>query len=1029
MIIYLKDKSGNDIPYENVETITFDSDVEGGLATFTYGNAETKTVELQMVDGDMCIVADDGTLLKEITILKPDTLVAENIKIGTLIGGVEGTFIGDGVTKKIELDFSKGDMEVPADKGTVIGLVKIEKPSDLESNNIISGVNIAGIEGAYTAPKLNAPSAVTWTEGSATTSAYVRFTNPTSTNGTYPDRVQLCTKSGEILGENTMSGTYGYIYSSNLTSETAYWTNAYGRFLGTGFAPSDIGPSSSSAYIAYSGFKYELEHITVNNPLSHLFVSESKTITLVPDEGYYLPKEIYRRSAEENSENQTMSSYNPETGKFVLEAGFGNYIIIASALDMPWVRTPTLSLSGTKLTMGSKNAERFLVSIDGTQVADLEKQAAIMSYSVETVSGAAYGFKYDSSTGYYVSENTNISSSYAITKLVITTNVQCTLVLDCINYGEGSYDYGILSNLDTMLTLSSAADSSGVYKSFSGSSSSNVVQVTYTIPAGTHFICAKYKKDGSVNNGTDTFRFKVNSLKSTVSVTTTFDFSEYTTNYGNYSLSVVGIAEGHTDSDASTVTYSSQPTISYSNGYISPNNIIDGVSSIDLYIDDNKVDTLEYEQGMSVLLEPYIEDIGAKHTVYIKAIGDGIAENQSSTFNGYVVVRPIYGVSGLGDSTVNLTRLNNAVGMTYTINSDGTITSDFDNVFPWNKADIVYDEYGNKFIQMPRMFFKVPNSWSYSANGTNWGYFVHQISVSEVPDNTGSWYEVEPFCYGCYKGYLNGTKLESKSGHQPSQTTTRANFRSYANNNGSGYHQTDLYHLTIMRFLWWIEFANKNSQAIMQGRVSGTGTAGGTTLVNTGGTDVLTTPSGIEPTYGQMRWHYIEDFVGNLMEWIDGVYANIYGTSGYSDYATADPTKFSDTTSGKSILSYKNPRSSGYNIHYIGWDPANPFLCTPMETVANTSYNTYFCDYYFKSTSTLPCVCYGSASNSTSSTVGLMYTYRYSSTATSSTVGSRLLYNGTFEVGPRYEIAQNETELTVTGFSSITQNGTEIEVE
>ena len=55
----------------------------------------------------------------------------------------------------------------------------------------------------------------------------------------------------------------------------------------------------------------------------------------------------------------------------------------------------------------------------------------------------------------------------------------------------------------------------------------------------------------------------------------------------------------------------------------------------------------------------------------------------------------------------------------------------------------------------------------------------------------------------------------------------------------------------------------------MTGRYSYSGTNGGQSKINTGYTDNLNTPSGYELSYRQMRYHYIEDFVGNIMEFVE----------------------------------------------------------------------------------------------------------------------------------------------------------------
>ena len=49
------------------------------------------------------------------------------------------------------------------------------------------------------------------------------------------------------------------------------------------------------------------------------------------------------------------------------------------------------------------------------------------------------------------------------------------------------------------------------------------------------------------------------------------------------------------------------------------------------------------------------------------------------------------------------------------------------------------------------------------------------------------------------------------------------------------------------------------------------GTGSADFITTTGGTDSLTTPSGYNINTNQMRYHYIEDFVGNVQELLSGV--------------------------------------------------------------------------------------------------------------------------------------------------------------
>ena len=152
------------------------------------------------------------------------------------------------------------------------------------------------------------------------------------------------------------------------------------------------------------------------------------------------------------------------------------------------------------LTVSSASA-----TVNYTFVAKVEK--VNISYTVEPVSGASYGFELNAND-YYESKNKGVNSSYAICKVnIVNPNKDHRVIIDCISYGESNYDYGILSNVGSVLSSSSSADSSGVKKSFYGLSSSAVQSVNYGAVEGTIYI--KYIKDSSQNSGNDTLQFKV----------------------------------------------------------------------------------------------------------------------------------------------------------------------------------------------------------------------------------------------------------------------------------------------------------------------------------------------------------------------------------------------------------------------------------------------------------------------------------------------------------------------------------------
>lgn len=131
------------------------------------------------------------------------------------------------------------------------------------------------------------------------------------------------------------------------------------------------------------------------------------------------------------------------------------------------------------------------------------------SYSVEDVSGATYGFVLNNN-GYYESTNNGVDYSYSICKVNININKTASLYIDCINYAETNYDFGILSNLNTSLSLDDSADTTNVKKSFKGSSSSAIQTVSYgSLSAGSYYIYIKFRKDSSQSSNNDSLQFKI----------------------------------------------------------------------------------------------------------------------------------------------------------------------------------------------------------------------------------------------------------------------------------------------------------------------------------------------------------------------------------------------------------------------------------------------------------------------------------------------------------------------------------------
>lgn len=112
---------------------------------------EEKTVDLAMASGNQVVTPASGKHLTKVTITKPATLAAGNIKSGVNIGGVTGTLSPAKTeqAKTVDLAMASGNQVVSPDSGKVLSGVTITKPTTLVASNIKKGVTIGGVAGSY----------------------------------------------------------------------------------------------------------------------------------------------------------------------------------------------------------------------------------------------------------------------------------------------------------------------------------------------------------------------------------------------------------------------------------------------------------------------------------------------------------------------------------------------------------------------------------------------------------------------------------------------------------------------------------------------------------------------------------------------------------------------------------------------------------------------------------------------------------------------------------------------------------------
>lgn len=187
-------------------------------------------------------------------------------------------------------------------------------------------------------------------------------------------------------------------------------------------------------------------------------------------------------------------------GKFVTSDELNNY-----------AKTTEVS---TKITQEVKNgiASLTLTASEETVTENVPTDEVVGEYP-SYILEFANGYPFEFSEGWYVSGNAEVDVSYSWGKIEFNFAEETVVALECVNYGETTFDYGMISELDTTLEESITEDTSGIFHSFKGEHSLDTVTFLLTVPAGDHFICVKYIKDSSRSNSPDHFKIRAVATK------------------------------------------------------------------------------------------------------------------------------------------------------------------------------------------------------------------------------------------------------------------------------------------------------------------------------------------------------------------------------------------------------------------------------------------------------------------------------------------------------------------------------------
>lgn len=354
-------------------------------------------------------------------------------------------------------------------------------------------------------------------------------------NSTYISQALSTTSSASVSSVFTLTCSELPPYSFKITAVRLYSramgasNNGSGTYTCYFAAGTSAGGSSNNA--ATTGEVKSGNYATVNSTSTELMNSINNEIETNQEFPIISVKVTTTgaKSSDKNASNgyirvtQIYAEFDYEETVFEPpeeEVGVNYYPITISSINA----STTPSNGTTRLAEGSNQTVQIfptdplltLATDNGVDItSQLVKQEASNTYNVTTqVSGASYGFPLNSSTGYYTSNNKAKANSAAVARINFELDSSCVMTIQYINYAEATYDYGIFGNIDQALGTTQTADSNVFYTCNTNNDNINTAKtLTYNIPAGTHFIDIKYRKDSATDSNNDTLQWKISNFE------------------------------------------------------------------------------------------------------------------------------------------------------------------------------------------------------------------------------------------------------------------------------------------------------------------------------------------------------------------------------------------------------------------------------------------------------------------------------------------------------------------------------------
>lgn len=268
--------------------------------------------------------------------------------------------------------------------------------------------------------------------------------------------------------------------------------------------------------------------------------------------------------------------------------------------------------------------------------------------------------------------------------------------------------------------------------------------------------------------------------------------------------------------------------------------------------------------------------------------------------------------------------------------------------------------HGDVFMRLPRFY--------YHAEEIDTDVWSIGFCRDKVSDDWKEWDGRDMI--GVYKGTVSDGKLHSWSGQTPTVSVSQSDFKTYAQASGEGFSLVRFKHHSMMAFLFYALYGYTNSQAICGAGSSAQGKVTG----GTNGYGMTDTVAGGNGDTGSINFWGLENWWGDLYEWIDNVSAN--------------SNLWTITEDGGSTREVEAANANGYISKVL---VGNDLDMTPVGVGASDS--TGFCDYYYRLSDNGVVLSRSSVSPYTNGGIAYIHAANLAS-YTGTDIGSRLAFRG-----------------------------------